>query len=207
MKQGPVHRDLGTKVLITDESLQNIVNGNRGIHANPSDAFVEKARDIHAKGLLGEVTRQFLPDYEVNVTFVDGQTLQMKDNWIEPAFDAMVAGRARLVTTQTARDFQTHEPIEGVQFGKPIKQWGNSKIGLHTAREITIEDYRGLGKVVVPKGTRVTLKTAMGNTDGSWFFIDDLRFLPESMAKHDATFYGIRVEVNDVEPIVSAVPE
>lgn len=204
MKSGPTHHELGTKVVITDDALQNIVNGNRSIHAIPSDSYVAKARELHRRRLVGEVTRQFLPGYEVNVTFSDGQTLQMKDHWFEVA--GPDAKSFELPPSPVTQDTDAFAKSLG---GTPIKKWDpkNYALGLRTSREITIENYRELGKVVVPKGTRVTADTARGGTDGSWFFVSDLRFLPESLAKHDATYYGIRVEAADVEPIVYPVPE
>lgn len=197
MKQGPTRHELGTLVVITNDALQNIVNGNGSIKVHPSDEFVAKAREIHRRRLVGEVTRLWEPCYEVNVTFSDGQILQMKDHWIEPAGpDA----KSRELPPAEKVEVPPAAPV------RPMPRWSTDQ-RLRTAREITFEDYRGLGKLVVPKGTRVTATTALGKTDGSYFFVADLRFIPESMTKHDATYYGIRIEAADVEPIVFAVPE
>jgi hypothetical protein len=88
---GPVRRALGTKVMITDKTLEHIENANRSIHAFPSESWVAKAREIHAAKLVGEVSRLFPPGYEVNVTFSDGTILQMKDYWIETVGEAPAA--------------------------------------------------------------------------------------------------------------------
>lgn len=79
----PVRRALGTKVVITDKTMQAIENSHRSINAFPSNSYMEKAREVHAKKLVGEVTHLFPPGYEVNVTFSNGTILQMKDHWIE----------------------------------------------------------------------------------------------------------------------------
>jgi len=65
-----------------------------------------------------------------------------------------------------------------------------------TNADYTIENYRGNGKIIVPKGTRLTNKTACG-IDEKYHFVDDLSFMPgnstTNCAKHDATYYGIDV--------------
>jgi hypothetical protein len=66
-----------------------------------------------------------------------------------------------------------------------------------TNKEVVISNWRGYGTITVPKGTRVSGRTAMGPTDGSWFFVDQFEFLPEGL-HHDAQHYGIRIEAADV---------
>lgn len=59
-----------------------------------------------------------------------------------------------------------------------------------TKREITIENFRGLGKLVLPKGTPVTVNTEAGGS-----ILVDAYLTPE------AVFYGVRLDVDDVEPV------
>ncbi len=58
---GPVRRALGTKVQITEKTLQAIHNGNRSIHHFPSDSYLAKARELCERQLVGEVTQLFPP--------------------------------------------------------------------------------------------------------------------------------------------------
>lgn len=83
----PVHHPVGTIVTITKETFQHIWNGNRSILCHPSDSFVEKCRNLIGK--RGEVTRQFLPGYEINVTFENGEILHMKDHWVSPFLELL----------------------------------------------------------------------------------------------------------------------
>lgn len=77
----PTRYSLGQTVMVTKESFQNVVNGNRSIYAHPCCSFVEKLR--HYIGQSGKVTMTFLPGYDVNVTFDDGKTFQLTDHWVE----------------------------------------------------------------------------------------------------------------------------
>jgi len=62
-----------------------------------------------------------------------------------------------------------------------------------TKREITIENFRGLGKLVLPKGTSVTVNTEAGTSDHGSLLVD--AYLMPS-----AVFYGVRLAVDDLEP-------
>jgi hypothetical protein len=69
--------------------------------------------------------------------------------------------------------------------------------------------YRG-HDIVIPKGTRITHKTATG-VDPNYNFIDDLSWIPlidfngkklkNFSLIHDATYYGININPEDVENI------
>lgn len=74
---------IGDRVRISKESYKNILNANRSIHAYPSDNYVATAYGLMKNEVLGTVTMQFKPGYEVNVEFDNKQILQVKDNWIE----------------------------------------------------------------------------------------------------------------------------
>ena len=80
-KYNPKYRAAGTKVQITKASFANIASGNRSIKVFPSSDFVNRINKYI--GQVGIITLTFLPSYEVNVTFPDGQTFQVKDSWIE----------------------------------------------------------------------------------------------------------------------------
>lgn len=62
-----------------------------------------------------------------------------------------------------------------------------------TKREITIENFRGLGKLVLPKGTSVTVNTEAGTSDHGSILVD-------AYLTPEAVFYGVRLDVDDVEP-------
>lgn len=76
---------VGDKVRITKESWLTIRNGNRSIHAYPSDDYVAKTYIMMIAGMTGIVTHRFPPGYEMTVTFENGQAFHMKDNWVEKA--------------------------------------------------------------------------------------------------------------------------
>jgi hypothetical protein len=63
-------------------------------------------------------------------------------------------------------------------------------LGHRTKREITIEDFRGLGKLVLPEGTHVMVN---GKADGASIFVD-------AYLRPDAVFYGVRIDADAVEP-------
>lgn len=77
----PTDFNIGDKVKITPKSYGRICDGNRSILHFPNDKFVRIASSLINQE--GTVTRRFRPGYEMNVTFPDGQILQMKDHWIE----------------------------------------------------------------------------------------------------------------------------
>lgn len=79
----PIHRPVGTRVLLTLKSFGNVLNGNRSIHAFPCDSFVNALRPY--VGQYATVTHDFSPSYERNITFDDGKIFQVKDNWVENA--------------------------------------------------------------------------------------------------------------------------
>ncbi|MEQ9201529.1 MAG: hypothetical protein RLO09_03025 [Cyclobacteriaceae bacterium] len=73
-----------------------------------------------------------------------------------------------------------------------------------TNKIITME-FMGHGKITIPKGTTVTNMTAIG-IDENYNFINDLSWIePHANGVknysliHDATYYGIRVNSEDVE--------
>ena len=65
-----------------------------------------------------------------------------------------------------------------------------------TKREITIENFRGLGKLL-PKGTSVTVNTEAGTSDHGSLLVD--AYLTPS-----AVFYGVRLAVDDLEPAATS---
>jgi hypothetical protein len=65
-----------------------------------------------------------------------------------------------------------------------------------TRREIVIEDFHGLGKVVIPKGTWVRVRAEGGNTEGTSILVD-------ACVRGESTFYGVRIDANDIEPPLS----
>ena len=70
-----------------------------------------------------------------------------------------------------------------------------SPLGLRTTREITIEDFRRLDKLIVPKGSLVVPSTAAHKTDDSWIVVDAYI--------NGSVFYGVRIEAGDIEPALS----
>lgn len=77
--------NVGDSVKITENSLQNIINGNRSIKAYPCDSYVATARLLLNR--QGTVTHRFRPGYEMTVEFVSDTGvktyLHMKDNWVD----------------------------------------------------------------------------------------------------------------------------
>jgi len=67
--------------------------------------------------------------------------------------------------------------------------------GLRIKRDVTIENFRGLGKLILLKGTRVNVSTGLSNTDGAGMLVD-------AYVRHDAVFYGVRVDADDLESVV-----
>lgn len=200
MKVGPSHHELGKNVVITDDALRNIENSHRSIHAFPNNDYMVKVREIHRRRLVGEVTHQWLPGYEVNVKFSDGQVLQMKDNWLELAGpDAKQHEFPPQPKITMAPDPWDAKKAAQAMGGSVIKKWDSQATaqGLRTKREITIENFRNMGKLIVPKGTRVIINTEVSQTDGTWILVD-------AFVRHDAVFCGIRLEVDDIEPIASS---
>ena len=76
----PIHIPVGTKVAITEETLQTIINSSKSILVYPSQSFVDLCKSL--VGVTGTVTRDFLPGYDINVTFNE-KTLHMKDTWVQ----------------------------------------------------------------------------------------------------------------------------
>lgn len=74
---------------------------------------------------------------------------------------------------------------------------------LKTNQDVSIE-FMQYGKITIPKGTRLTNKTAMG-IDAKYNFVDDLDWIDEKypdiseILKHDAFYYGINIPVEYVE--------
>lgn len=78
----PTNYLVGQRVKITKENWQIVHNSNRSIYAYPSDDFVNIVYQLMRDNIAGTVSHRCLPGYEVNVTFDNGQVLQMKDHWI-----------------------------------------------------------------------------------------------------------------------------
>jgi len=74
---------------------------------------------------------------------------------------------------------------------------------MKTKQAVTLV-FREYGNITIPKGTRLTHKTAMG-IDKEYHFVDDLSFIERdykdiaSTLRHDATYYGINIPVEFVE--------
>ncbi len=73
-------------------------------------------------------------------------------------------------------------------------------MSLVTKRDIPLSEYIEGYDLVIPKGTRVTHRTACGY-DPSYHFIDDLSWIPKNigMLRHDCEFYGINIKAEDIE--------
>jgi len=75
---------------------------------------------------------------------------------------------------------------------------------MRTSKDYTIADFRGYGEVTVPKGTRVTHMTAMGN-DPKYHFVDEYDWIKANYPtiaatlKHDVSYYGINVPIEFIE--------
>jgi hypothetical protein len=74
--------NIGDRVIVTQSNLQTIRNGNRSIHAFPSQLVVDQMKDLVDNEILGTVEYRFTPGFEVNVRFDNGEIYQMKDHWI-----------------------------------------------------------------------------------------------------------------------------
>lgn len=72
-------------------------------------------------------------------------------------------------------------------------------MGLRTKREITIENFKGLGKLIVPKGTMVIINSDVSK-DGRSILVD-------AYLRPDAVFYGVPMGADDVEPTSATAPE
>jgi hypothetical protein len=81
---GIIDYKVGDRVRITKESWLIIRNGNRSIHAYPSDSYVADTYHLMTHAVVGTVTHRFPPGYEMTVTFDNGVAFHMKDNWVEP---------------------------------------------------------------------------------------------------------------------------
>lgn len=75
-----------------------------------------------------------------------------------------------------------------------------------TKQDVSI-DFKGYGKITVPKGTRVTSQTACG-VDPNYNFVADLSWIPlhDNGCKqfgliHDATYYGINIDKKYIEEV------
>lgn len=74
---------------------------------------------------------------------------------------------------------------------------------MKTKRDIVIADWRGHGPLTIPSGTRVSgvISEPRHHGQPEQCFVEDFaRLLPaKSIELHDATYYGIRVDVADCE--------
>jgi len=80
----PVRYSVGQRVEITDQNFETVHNSSRSIHHYPNDHYVNIVHGLMSNKIQGTVTRNFLPGYEFNVEFDNGQVLQMKDHWVTP---------------------------------------------------------------------------------------------------------------------------
>jgi hypothetical protein len=68
---------------------------------------------------------------------------------------------------------------------------------MKTKQDVTIK-FRDYGEITVPKGTRLTHRTASG-IDKNYHFVDDLKWIDTNypkingILKFDATYYGIDI--------------
>lgn len=75
---------------------------------------------------------------------------------------------------------------------------------MKTSKNYTIENYRGYGKITVPKGTELTHKTALGN-DPKYHFVNEFSWIDTNyptianILKMDVSTYGIDVPAEYVE--------
>lgn len=66
-----------------------------------------------------------------------------------------------------------------------------------TKQDVTI-NFAHYGKITVPKGTKITNKTALGN-DENYNFVDEFNWIKtnypniERCLTHDAIYYGINI--------------
>jgi microsomal dipeptidase-like Zn-dependent dipeptidase len=79
MNEAPIKRKVGDKVILSHKAFQNIVNGNRSIHAFPSDSYIEKIRK-HI-GCIGVVTHTWTIGFDATIDF-NGESFHMKDHWV-----------------------------------------------------------------------------------------------------------------------------
>ena len=74
---------------------------------------------------------------------------------------------------------------------------------MKTNKDVTV-NFRDYGDIVVPKGTRLTHKTACG-IDEKYHFVDDLTWIKDKYPKialiliHDALYYGINIPIEFVD--------
>ncbi len=73
---------VGDKVVVTENSLETMKNGNRSINVYPSDSYLKNIKRVFEKKEVGEVTNRFDPGYEMTVKFPSG-SFHMKDNYVE----------------------------------------------------------------------------------------------------------------------------
>ena len=77
----PIHRPVGTPVILSRKSFGVLLDGHKSIKAHPSSHFV--ARMEKYIGQSAVVTDDFSPGYERTIRFADGQHFHVKDNWVE----------------------------------------------------------------------------------------------------------------------------
>lgn len=75
---------VGQRIILTKDNWLTIRHSNRSIHAYPDDNYVNIVYQLMTNSVAGTVTKRFTPGYEFNVTFDNGQVLQMKDHWVTP---------------------------------------------------------------------------------------------------------------------------
>lgn len=71
-----------------------------------------------------------------------------------------------------------------------------------TKREVRIENWRNHGPVVIPAGLRVS-KVSYGNQGKHIYFVEEFGKVFDAKTQpiqhHDAEYYGLSVDVDDVE--------
>jgi hypothetical protein len=74
---------------------------------------------------------------------------------------------------------------------------------MKTKTDVTV-NFRGFGEIVVPKGTKLTNRTATG-IDEKYHFVDEFEWIDKNyptinnLLKHDAIYYGINIPDEYVE--------
>lgn len=75
---------------------------------------------------------------------------------------------------------------------------------METSTDVTILNYRGYGDIIVPKGTRLTNKTASG-IDKKYHFVNEYDWINKNYPtidrclKHDVIHYGINIPIEFVK--------
>lgn len=87
------------------------------------------------------------------------------------------------------------------------KKTPQPKGAIVTSQDVIV-NFRNYGEITVPKGTRLTNKTAMGvDKEEKYFFVEDFKWMyrdyPEyaNILEHDAAYYGINIPKKYIETL------